>query len=402
MKDGIERDAVAPLHDIRVIELCNLAAGPWTTMLLADLGADVVKVESPTGDLSRGMGRVHVGGESALFIACNRQKRSIRLDLKKQRGVEVFRQLASTADVVVQNLRPGVVQRLGVDYDTLRLLNPRVIYSSISAYGQSGPYASRAANDPIIQAFSGMMGVTGTPEEPALVGAPVPDYATAALMAFGIMVALRERERSGAGQHIEASLVQATVAMLSQRYQEYLMTGHEQPRFGSGHSSFAPYQCFRTRDGEFLYVAVIHDRFWRNLCLATNRSDLLEDERFSDNTGRVRHRTELTHTFDEVFGSRTLDDWVDILVAADVPCSPVNGVARALADPQMASLDPFVELEHSQLGTLKTFGFPLSFSSSPVQIERQPPALGADTDEVLRQFGFSDSEIRQLREDGVC
>lgn len=391
------------LAGIRVLDLTVMAAGPICTMLLADLGADVVKVEQPgSGDISRGLGTVFVSGVSSQFLSSNRNKRSVALNLRAREGRDAFLRLARSADVVAENFRPGTVDKLGVGYDAVRAVNPRVVYCSISAFGQRGPYSGRPANDPIVQAIGGLMAMTG-PEggDPTRIGNPYPDFGGAMLAAYGICAALYHRQRTGEGQRVEVSLLDGVVFSMIPREGEYWQTGQEPPRLGTAHPSFAPYQAFRTRDGRHVFISVFTEKFWQNLCVALGRPELAADPRFTSNTDRVANRAALTAEIDAAFATRTAAEWVAALDAADVPCGPVQSLGEALDDPQIRANGLVIEMEHPVAGRLKALGHPVKFSAGPARYAAPPPVLGAHTEEVLRDAGFTAAEVAALRAAGA-
>jgi len=397
-------NARRPLDGITILDLTVMTAGPVGTMLLGDLGADVIKVEEPSqGDLARGLGTQFVEGESVQFLSQNRNKRSVRLDLKTTAGRDVFLRLARTADVVVENFRPGTVDRLGIGYETVKALNPRVIYASVSAFGQSGPYAGWPANDPIVQAVSGVMDMTGEADgRPVRVGAPLPDFGAAAMLAFGISTALLHRERNGEGQRIDTSLLAATLFSTIPRDGEAVRSGHAPQRLGSGHPTMVPYRNYKGSDGRWFFAAAFTPKFWQNLCQAIGRPELPADPRFGDNRQRTANREALDAILEEIFATRPAAYWVDRLASRDVPCALVQDYHTALTlDPQVRHNGAVLSFDHPVAGPMTNIANPVNFHASPAQVRRPPPVLGQHTREVLLEKGFTARELDQLLADGT-
>lgn len=393
-----------PLDGITILDLTVMTAGPVGTMLLGDLGADVIKVEECSqGDLARNLGTQFVNGESVQFLSQNRNKRSIRLDLKSAQGREVFLRLASSADVVVENFRPGTVDRLGIGYEVVKALNPRVIYASVSAFGQSGPYAAWPANDPIVQAVSGLMDMTGEADgRPVRIGSPLPDFGAAAMLAFGISAALLHRERHGEGQMIETSLLAASLFSTIPRDGEAIRSGRSPERLGSGHPTMVPYRNYLGSDGHYFFVAAFTDKFWNNLCRALQRPDLPRDARFADNVARTANREALDELLEQSFTSQPAAQWVAQLTSEDVPCALVQDYHTALTeDPQVRHIGSVMHLEHPVAGAMTTLANPLNFHATPAEVRRPPPVLGQHSEEILAQHGYAPHEIARLLQDGV-
>ena len=393
-----------PLSGYRILDLSVMTAGPVGTVLLGDLGADVVKVEEPTnGDLARNLGNQFVNGESVQFLAQNRNKRSIRLDLKSQAGRDVFLKMVETADVVVENFRPGTVDRLGIGYDAAKARNSKIIYASVSAFGQSGPYAGWPANDPIVQAVTGLMDMTGEAGgNPVRVGAPLPDFGAAALLAFGVVSALLHRERHGEGQKIETSLLSAALLSTIPRDGETIRSGRSPQRLGSGHPTMVPYRNYKGSDGAYFFAACFTEKFWKNLCIALNRPDMLDDARFKDNTARTANRDDLDSILEEEFLRHPADYWVKKLTSSDVPCAKVQDYHTALTeDPQIRQVNAVVDIAHPTVPNLTNIANPVKVASSPAAYHRPPPLLGEHSEEILRDFGFTSEEAVQLLNDKV-
>lgn len=393
---GRSAKAAGALTGVRILDLTRYLAGPFCTMLLGDMGADVVKLESPRG--ARDFGG---GGPLAdyFFASVNRSKRSVVLDLHTPAGAAAFRRLAAQADVVVENFRPSVMPGLGLGAEALRAANPRLIYCNISGFGADGPYAERPGFDQIAQGMSGLMSVTGT-HEPTRAGIAIGDLLAGIFAAHGIALALYHRERTGEGQVVTTSLLEALVGVLSWSAGIYFATGSPPPLAGNHHPLSSPYGVFRARDRAF-NIACGNTRQWEALCRALDCEALISDPRFSHPLGRVAERAALTAALEARLAERTAAEWIERLTAADVPCGPINDMAEVFADPQVRAREMYVELPHSDLGTLRTTGVPVKLSASPGAIERLPPALGADTDTVLAEYGFTADEIAALRTAGA-
>ncbi len=399
-----------PLEGMRVLDLTRAMAGPFCTMMLGDLGADVVKVERPgRGDESRGWGPPFVGkpygpypGESAYFISANRNKRSITLNLKKPEGQDIVRRLAAQSDALVENFRTGVLDRLGLGYEQLRRVNPRLVYCSISGYGSTGPYAAHPGYDFIIQAEGGFMGITG-PEEgpPSRSGVPIIDITAGMFSATAILAALRTRDATGEGQHIDLSLLETQVALLTNVASNTLVGGMEHRRLGNAHPNIAPYEAFPARDRWFA-LAAGNERQWAILCQVLGRPDLKEDPRFADNNARVANRPALREVLDEEFRVRDASDWLAELRQAGLPCGPINTIPEVFDHPQAEARSLTLEVDHPTAGLVQFPGFPYKFSSTPAQVRLPPPLLGQHTEEVLGNvLGFSTSEVARLREEEI-
>ncbi len=391
-----------PLSGIRVIDLGRHLAGPTAAMWLGDLGADVIKIENPgKGEDARSSGPPFFHGESAFFLAANRNKRSLALDLKRPEGQEVFRTLAATADVVVENFRPGVMEALNIGYDTVAETNPGIIYCSISGYGKDGPYANRPGLDQIIQGVSGLMSITGFEGgEPTRVGIPIADLLTGLFGAYGVLAALQARERTGRGQRVETSLLESMVGTLAFQATRYLNGGDVPPPAGNHHPINAPYGVFRTRDG-YVTIGGTGDKRWPLLCQTIDAPELLEDERFATNGGRHANRLELADLISEKLQTRTSAEWEEILNDAGVPCGPILGVDQALDHPQVRHREMVVEIEHPTAGLLHLLGLPVKLSATPGGVRHAPPVLGQHSAEILEEIGVGAQEVERLAEAGV-
>jgi len=381
------------LHGIRVLDLTQVMAGPFCTMQLADMGADVVKVGPPDGgDLSRAMGGAQLrmqGRDNAPFFALNRNKRSITLDLKDAVDRERFLALVRRADVVVENFRPGVTDRLGVDYATLAALNPRLVYASISGFGQDGPYANRPGFDLIAQGMAGIMSVTGEPGgAPVKAGVPIADLAAGLYAANGILAALLTRERTGRGQYLDTSLFEAALALTVWESTEYWATGVAPKAMGSAHRLNAPYQVFATRDG-WIALAALTPQQWRQLCAVLGCEAMADEARFATNAERMAHRDELAGEITAALAGDTTDAWVERFLAAGVPAGPIHDLAQVFADPHTVAREMVGSMTHPVEGSVNTLGFAVKMHGTPLALRRPPPLLGEHTAEVLAEYGVT-------------
>jgi crotonobetainyl-CoA:carnitine CoA-transferase CaiB-like acyl-CoA transferase len=372
----------AALDGLRVIELTQVMAGPFCGQVLADMGADVVKVEPPeVGDQTR-----RSMGEAA-FRAVNRNKRSIALDLKNPEHVAILHRLVETADVLMENYRPGVAARLGADYETLRAINPRLIYASISGFGQTGPYAQRPGFDLIAQGVAGVMSVTGEPDgNPVKCGVPVSDLSAGLFCAIGILSALQARQRTGEGQRIDTSLWEGALALSIWETAELWSTGVAPQPMGSAHRLTAPYQALRTRDGH-INVGGNNQKLWELLCATIGREDLPGDPRFATNPDRMANRAELAAELETALVAHDTAHWVDTLLGAGVPAGPILDYQQVVDDPHTQARDMVVEMEHPEAGTVYGLGIPMKLSATPGSIRRPAPLLGQHTDEILAELG---------------
>jgi len=375
------------LDGLRVIDLTQVMAGPFCTMLLADFGADVIKVEPPGGgDQTRhSWGRSGKGEDGPAFFALNRNKRSIVLDLRSEEGLAAFRDLVADADVVVENYRPGVTERLGIDYESLKKINPGIIYASISGFGQTGPYADRPGYDLIAQGMSGVMGVTGHPDAPpAKAGVPVADLGSGLFCAYGILAAYVHKLNTGEGQRLETSLFEAALGLTVWEATEYWASGEVPARTGSSHRMSAPYQAFRTRDG-WMTIGANNQRLWGFLCRALGVPELEHDERFATNPLRMKRKAELAGVIEGILAEHDTAYWVERLLAGGVPCGPILAYDEVLRDPHTQYREMVQTIPHPVEGEVQTLGFPVKMSRTPASARRHPPLLGEHQEEVLSE-----------------
>ncbi|MDV2503555.1 MAG: CoA transferase [bacterium] len=390
-----------PLSGIRVLDCTRVLAGPYATMMLADLGADVVKVEEPTrGDEARGVGPF-IGRASAYFISLNRGKKSLTLNLKETRGRDLFVELAAKADVVVENFRPGTMEQLGLGYDTLRARNRRLIYAACSGFGQTGPLARQGAYDIVIQGMGGVMSITGTPGgEPVRVGVSIGDITAAFFTAIGILSALHARGRTGEGQLVDVGMLDSQVAILENAIIRYTATGEVPGPLGSRHPSIAPFEAFPARDGHVIFaVGTAH---WEAFCEALGRPELADEERFATNALRADHVEELREMIASVSPDKTVAEWMAVMEAARVPCGPINTTREVATHPQVAARQMLVDVEHEGIGAVRMAGCPVKLSETPAGVQGPAPALGEHSEAILAEWlEMSLEEVEALREAGV-
>lgn len=407
-------DRTAPLKGIRVLDLSRILAGPWASQILADLGADVIKIERPgQGDDTRRWGPPYLkdaaGAETpdaAYFLCANRNKRSITVDIASAEGQALIRKLAEQADVMLENFKPGGLRRYGLDADSLQTLNPRLVQCSISGFGQTGPYATRAGYDFLIQAMGGLMSVTGRPDDtpgggPQKVGVALTDIMTGLYAAIAIQAALAERAHSGRGQHIDLSLFDVQVACLANQASNFLVGGNVPSRLGNGHPNIVPYEDFPTADG-YMVLAIGNDDQFARFCAIADRPEWATDPRYSSNRQRVIHRETLIPQLRQTTVMRTTERWIAELEAAAIPCGPINRLDEVFADPQVRARGMRIDLPHPRAGQVPLVASPIRLSASPVAYHRAPPMLGEHTDEVLGDWlAMGADDIRKLREQAV-
>jgi len=385
------------LDGVRILDLSRVLAGPFCGMLLADLGADVIKIEDTgAGDESRTW-PPHKDGESAAYLVINRNKRDLTLDLKAPEGAAVLKKFVASADVLIENFRTGTMEGFGLGYDTLSAINPGLIYCSVSAFGRTGPRKDGAGYEALMQAFSGIMSITGEPDGPPVrAGVSFLDLTTGIFSAFGIVNALLYRAKTGLGQRVDGSLLETAVTLLNYHAEGYLLTGAVPKPLGSAHPSLSPYRTFRCRDGQWVFIAGANDRFWQKLVGALDLP-ALRDERFATNLGRVRHRAELEAAVSKAIGAFDREPLLKLLEDAGVPATPVNTVDQVMNDPQTAARQMIERVLHPRLGEIPVIGTPVKFSRMRPGARTPAPLQGEHTDQVLAEFGYSADEISALR-----
>ena len=405
---------MGPLSHIRVLDLSRVLAGPWCGQNLADLGAEVIKIERPkSGDDSRAFGPPWLKGkdgkdtrESAYFASANRGKKSVTVNLSKPEGQEIVRNLARQCDVLIENYKVGDLARYGLGYDDLKKSNPRLIYASVTGFGQTGPYRERPGYDFMIQGMGGVMSITGERDDlpgggPQRVGIPIADIMTGMYATIAICAALAHREKSGKGQHLDLALLDTQVGILANQGMNYLATGVPPGRIGNAHPNIVPYQPFRTKDGDVI-LACGNDNLFNKFCEVAGCQHLAKDPRFATNSKRVENREAITELLAAIFATRTTQEWCDALEAAGVPNGPINNLKQVFEEPQVAARGMRIELEHAVAGPVPLIASPMKFSGTPLAHELPPPALGQHTDEVLRGLlGLDDAAISRLRDDGA-
>lgn len=390
------------LQGIRVVDFTRHMSGPYATALLGDFGADIVKVESmPHGDPARTMGTAFIDGQSGLFLIWNRSKRSIAIDLRRTESTEVLRRLVDASDVLAENFRPGVAEAMGLGYDTMISLNQRLIYLSISAFGQTGPYSQSPGTDPVVQAMSGVMSVTGEPDRDAvLVGIPIADFTAAMVAVQGVLLALFARERTGRGQRVDVPMLAALVFGLTTRLAGYWWGGKEPMREGSAHSAVAPYQRYRARDGDVVAGAWTADT-WPRFCTAIGKPELADDPRFCSNLERIRNRNELNAILCPAFAGLAVAELEQRFHEANALFGPVLTIPQVLKHEQVQAMGLVDSIEHSTLGTIPQIKPPIFMTDTPARIRRPPPAYGEHTAEILHELGFAPAQIESLAETKV-
>ena len=405
---------MGPLSHIRALDLSRVLAGPWCGQNLADLGAEVIKIERPEqGDDSRAFGPPWLKDrsgkdtkESAYFASANRGKKSVTVNLSKPDGQNIVRNLARQSDVLIENYKVGDLARYGLGYDDLRKLNPRLVYASVTGFGQTGPYRERPGYDFMIQGMGGVMSITGERDDlpgggPQRVGIPIADIMTGMYATIAICAALAHRERSGTGQHLDLALLDTQVGILANQGMNYLATGEVPGRIGNAHPNIVPYQPFKTRDGDVI-LACGNDNLFNKFCEVAGCQHLARDARFATNSKRVENREAITSLLADIFAKRTTQEWCDALEAAGVPNGPINDLKQVFEEPQVAARGMKIELEHPLAGKVPLIASPMKFSGTPLEHKVPPPTLGQHTDEVLRGLlGMDDAAIAKLRADGV-
>ena len=389
------------LSDIKVLDLTRVLAGPYATMVLADLGAEIIKIEQPEkGDDSRAYGP-YKNGESAYFMSLNRNKESITLNLKTPEGKEILKELVKKVDVLVENFRPGTMEKLGLGYEVLKEINPRLIYASSTGYGQTGPYSQRPAYDAVVQAMGGIMSITGQADGvPTRVGTSIGDIAAGLFCAIGILAALQERARSGLGQMVDVAMLDCQVAILENAISRYEFTGEIPRPIGNRHPSIVPFETFNTLSDPIM-VAAGNDRLWATLC-ELMELDIACDPRYATNPQRNEHYAELRPILAEKFMTKTAEEWQPMFDKAGIPSGPINTVDKVVKNEQVVAREMILEVEHPVAGTTRVPGIPIKLSRTPGDIRMAAPVLGADTEKLLNQYlGLTSDQVAELREKQV-
>ena len=390
------------LQNLKVLDLTRALAGPFCTLMLGDQGADIIKIELPqSGDDTRHWGPPFIHGESAYFLSINRNKRSLTLNFKEPEARQIFLQLAANADIIVENFTPGVMDRFNLGYDTIRAINPQIIYAAISGFGQTGPYRPLPAYDQIMQGISGLMSLTGEPNgEPQKVGIAVSDIGAGMWAAFGIMAAAHHRAQHGQGQYLDISMLDGQVAWLTYQAAYLFATGHPPARLGAAHPNLCPYQAFMCQDGKYLNLAVGSERIWERFQDAM-QLDELANPQYATNGDRVTHRQQLVPYLQQIFLTQPVTHWVETLQQASVPCGPINDLADVFADPQIHARAMLQQMTHPTVGPIQQTGLPIKFSHTPGQLRLPPPLLGQHNHEILTAIGYSPDQIASLKQRGV-
>ncbi len=391
-----------PLDGIKVLDLTRVLAGPYATMLLGDLGADVIKIEQPgTGDESRNFGPFK-NGFSLYFMSVNRGKRSLTLNLKSERGKAIFKQLLAHTDVLVENFRPRTMEKLGLDYDTLKASHPSLIYAACSGFGQTGPYAEQGAYDMIIQGMGGIISITGEPDGPPVrVGTSISDITAALFTTIGILSALHHRNQTGKGQFVDVAMLDSLVAVLENAVVRYFATGEAPKPLGARHPAITPFEAFASADGHVI-IALGNDTLWAKFCEHVNRSDLISNNRFQTNADRTENHAELFPILSEIMAQRTTDDWIDALGKIGVPCGPINAMDRVVNHPQVQAREMITRVAHHITGEVEVPGVPIKLSETPGDVDAPAPSLGEHTTEILTDvLRMSSEEVAKLKQDGV-
>ncbi|MFS0875941.1 CaiB/BaiF CoA transferase family protein [Solibacillus isronensis] len=390
-----------PLEGFKVLDLSRTLAGPYATMMLADMGADVIKVEEPSsGDESRRFTPPKWNDESCYYLAANRNKRGITVNLKSPEGIEIIKELVKDADVLVENFRTGTMEKLGLGYETLKEINPKLVFCSISGFGRTGPEKDRAGYDVLLQAFAGLMSITGEEDRPAKAGMSIADLTTGIFAAFGIVSALHASKNTGIGQYLDISLLDSQVALLNHMAVGYMAEGTYPKRMGTAHGSLVPYRAFKTGDNDVV-IAVANDGLWNKMCTALGWTDMENEEKFKLNAHRVKYRDELESLIQERFLQMSSEEITGKLDRAGVPCGPIQTIDQVLKHPQVIAREMMIDIEHPNVPNLKVPAFPVKFSETKPQVRYAPPLLGEHSEEVLRSLGYSDEKIRELIENKV-
>ncbi len=392
------------LADIKVLDLSRVLAMPYCSMMLGDLGAEIIRVERPgVGDETRHWGPPWAGELSAYYLCTNRNKKCITIDLKKKEGQEIIRRLAQRSDIFLENFLPGNLAEMNLGYEDIKALNPKIIYASVTGYGQNGPYRDFPGFDFIIQAQGGLMSVIGDSDGPPMkVGVAIVDITAGLFACSAILAALHYREQAGIGQHIDIALLDAQVAWLANQASNYLISGKVPRRMGNAHPNIVPYETFQARDGIYIALGVGNDNQWRKFCKLAKLEHLMDDPQYVSNPKRVENRKELVSILQKIFLQKDSGEWINLLTEAEIPSGPINTIDRVFADPQVLARQMLVGMEHAAVGPIKLVGSPMKLSETPVQYRIPPPLLGEHTEEILREvLGYDKTKVARLKKEKV-
>ena len=392
----------SPLNGIKVLDLTRVLAGPYATMLLGDLGAEVIKIEQPgTGDESRNFGPFK-NGFSLYFMSVNRGKQSVTLNLKTERGQAIFKRLLKRTDVLVENFRPGTMEKLGLDYDTLKSEHPSLIYAACSGFGQTGPYAQQGAYDMIIQGMGGIISITGEPDGPPVrVGTSISDITAALFTTIGILSALHHRNQTSRGQFVDVAMLDSLVAVLENAVVRYFATGEPPKPLGARHPAITPFEAFASADGHVI-IALGNDTLWAKFCEHVDRGELISDKRFETNADRTENHDQLFPILSEIMSQRTTDDWIDALGEIGVPCGPINAMDKVVTHPQVQAREMITRIAHQVTGEVEVPGVPIKLSETPGSVDAPAPSLGEHTSDVLTDLlKMTPAEVEKLKQDGI-
>ncbi|MGM0652222.1 MAG: CaiB/BaiF CoA transferase family protein [Bacillota bacterium] len=391
-----------PLSGIKIVDLSRFIAGPYCTMKLGDMGAEVIKIETPErGDDSRALGPPFLNGESAYYLSFNRNKKSVTLNMREEKGKEILHKLISEADVLIENFRIGITEKMGLTYDDVKKIKEDIIYCSITGYGHNSPYREKPSFDVMIQGEAGLMSITGFPDgPPQRVGVAIADLLGGFHAVEGILLALLVRNQSGKGQFVDVSLMDSIISILTYQAGNFLATGNTPQRSGNRHPMITPYESFETKDG-YVIFAVGNQRLWENFVKVLGREDLNEDPRFADMKSRNQHPAELKEILEEITRTKNTEEWVKIMEKEGVPCGRIRTIDQVLTDPHVDVREMVVEKEHPTAGMIKLTGVPTKLSMTPGDVSAAPPTLGQHTDEILSELGYSKEDIRTLRDNKI-